>query len=199
MEEVPIQPPPPERRDPLVRAIRGLTAALWVVAIAVFLQIGYYVFVSTVSMKRVLKNVTANLNKQAAEEAASHVSSSSYVPESFEGKQFNELTNEKKIKYASVILLTKHVKDAKGKAKSVISEIVKQKPGTELHYKVGEKFAPYGSMPMNEACTGDGEIVLMVGSPADMREASSYTGDRLDSMGGMTLADLRELAKQDGK
>jgi len=43
----------------------------------------------------------------------------------------------------------------------------------------------------------EGEVVLMVGSPAEMREATSFSGDRIDGEGGMTLAELRELAKRE--
>lgn len=189
--------PAKTEQDLLVRAVRRLTTAVWCVAIGLFVLLAMYLF-SYARFFWFTKGAVSS-DTRVTRSSSTTGGPSFFQRDEFEGKQFHELTNEKKIKYATVILLTRHEKDSKGHVKSVISEVVKQKPGTELHYKVGEEFSPYGYAPSDETCAGDGEIVLMVGSPAQMRESSSYTGDRLDSMGGMTLAELRELAKRGTK
>jgi hypothetical protein len=198
MEDLSGRPPVPEKPDPLVRAVRRLTVAVWVVAIATLLQLAFSVFANTVAARRMMRAISADMSKRAAQEEPTHASTSSISwPESFEGKQFNELTTEKKIHYASVILLTKHEKTPK-RWREIITEIVKVKPGTEFHFKVGEEY-PELSTPADYACSGDGNIVFLIGSPAMMSESSSYTGDRLDSFGGLRIADLREQVKREGQ
>jgi hypothetical protein len=207
MDEIPSQPPVNAKPDPMVRAVRGLTIAVWTLAAVTLLQFSYNAFYYARMMNQFRKSAMSDLNKRLTEEHGHGVGSNSSFQypspsklqaETFEGKQFHELTSEKKIQYASVILLTKHVKEPSGRTKSIISEIVKQKPGTELLYRVGGEYPTYRDREPNAESVGDGEIVLMVGSPADMRESSSYTGDRLGSMGGMTLGEMRAIAKKGG-
>jgi len=169
MDESPIQPPSPDNSDRLVRAIRNLTFAVWCVAAGIFLLLGIYVYSYARFFWRASKVVASDSKSLPAAGGAKFPSS--YQPERFEGKDFNELTNEKRIKYAIAILLTKWVKAPGQKTKAIVSEIVKHKPGTELHFKVGDEYPTYGRP--DSQCAGDGEVVLMVDSPAQMRESSS--------------------------
>lgn len=41
----------------------------------------------------------------------------------------------------------------------------------------------------------EAEVVLRMGLPAEMHEATLFSGDRIDGTGGMTLGELREMAK----
>jgi len=191
MDESPIPPPSPDNSDRLVRAIRNLTIAVSCVAAGVLLLVAMTFYSYARFYWRASRAAASDSKSLAASKSVNFPSSDQ--PQRFEGKDFNELTNEKQIKYASAILLTKWVKSPRQKTRAIVSEIVKHKPGTELHFKVGDEYPTYGR-PDSE-CAGDGEVVLMVDSPAQMRSSSSYTGDRLDSL-GMTLAELREAAKQ---
>ena len=46
MNEIPNQPPLPAKPDPLVRAVRSLTVAVWCMAIGVLLLFGFFLTMS---------------------------------------------------------------------------------------------------------------------------------------------------------
>jgi len=105
---------------------------------------------------------------------------------------FFGLTPADKIKRASAILITGWKTDGAA-VKEVVTEVVKREPGTELYYSVGDEYS-HGA-EMHRDAYGDGEVVLMLGSPAEMRESFSFEGGRIGGMGDMPLTKFRELAK----
>ena len=180
MDEIPNQPPEPGKPDPLVRAVGSLTKAVWSLVGMMVVAFGVFVYALLLPMLQATRSIS-KMQKDVY----------------FDGKLFNELPTEKQVKYASVILITKH-ETTPARVREVIAEILKVKPGTEFHYKVGDEL-PDLSMPAGSACQGDGDVVFMVGSPAQLREVTSYTGPRLDGNAGLLVADLREEAKREGK
>ena len=101
MDETPSQPVEPLNPDPLVKAVRGLSRAVWCMAIGILLLFGFFITMTLWPM--IYSRHTVGPVTQRSEPPT-------WQPEKFEGKDFNELPIEKKIKYASVILITKHVK-----------------------------------------------------------------------------------------
>ena len=123
MDDNPIPPPPPDNSDRLLRAVRSLTVAVWCVAVGIFLLVAMTLF-SYARFYLWAKKPVA-LDSKSFPSTSSGTYSSYPQSQRFEGKDFNELPSEKQIKYASAILLTKWVKNPKGKTKAIVSEIVK--------------------------------------------------------------------------
>ena len=49
----------------------------------------------------------------------------------------------------------------------------------------------------DEAIFGDGAVVFFMGSPATMKMAVTYTGDRIHGLGDIPIELLREKCKED--
>ena len=113
--------------------------------------------------------------------------------------QFHELPIEEQIKKASVIALARYEPDADGKMKAVVKELLKKDPGTVFHYEIGDEYAPSSYYPKEATQYGDGLVIFFVGSPATMRMAMSYSGDRIHSLGDMPLQLLRHKCGKDEK
>jgi hypothetical protein len=116
------------------------------------------------------------------------------VPGSDPFRDFHVWPLEKQIDSASVILITEYVKSG-DRTKSIIKEILKQSPNTRFYYKVGDEFMEMSSSHGFEMGSEKGMIVFLTGNPASTRYGTSYSGDRLGSMGGMTLDELRNTIK----
>ena len=170
------------------KAIRGLAAAVWCLAGVLLAFLAFYALA--------LLRPQALFGQRSSTGSASRsgiTSTPMERPSSFE-PGFPSLMPEEKIKKASAILVTSWKREG-ATAKAVVTEIVKQKPGTRLYYSVGDEYSHFGA-EMPREVYGDGEVVLMVGSPAEMRESYSFEGGRIGGLGDMPLTKLRELAKQ---
>jgi hypothetical protein len=110
---------------------------------------------------------------------------------------FHARPPEEQIKRATVILLTQ-IQKQDDKHKEVISEIVKQGPDIRFYYKVGDEYAMLSHMPSADCgdCEGQGKVVFLLGNPAHMSSSYSYQDDRISGMGGLSLAQLREMAQR---
>lgn len=197
MDEISSQPLQ-VRPDPLVKAVKSLTVAVWCVAIGIFAIVGFYGYSYARFFLLSGKTRASEMRTMTPSTTGSTPVFSDFQPEKFEGKDFNDLNMNQKIKYASVILLTKNVKDG-DLTKAVIAEVVKVKPGTIFHRKAGDELVVSHVYPRKGQCSGDGDLVFMVGPSADFRESASYTGDRVEGPDGVFLSDLREEAKGEGK
>ena len=184
----------PERLefDSLVRSVRRLTIAVWtlvalLVAMIVLPRVSFYL---------------ANRGSAPAPEASS---GPTFQPTSapysaFDVSEFNSFhafSPEEKIRRATVIPLTE-IQGAGEQRKEVISEIVKRAPGVNFYYEVGDQLEPFSRMPLSgcDGCGRDGQVVFLLGNPAQMVSSTSYEGGRIDGMGGLSLERLRELAQQ---
>jgi hypothetical protein len=120
-------------------------------------------------------------------------SSEIMAPEEF--NNFHDWPVEKQIQTASVIAIAKYQK-SDSTLKCIISEILKQKPGTAFYDKVGDEF-PHGNQHIRENTTyGDGQIIFFTGSSATFRYSCSFTGDRVGGLGDIPLNRLRELIQK---
>lgn len=164
----------------LVRAVRGLTIVVGLLLMVTAARLGLEVHGYVRSLQSEPPPLAA---------AASPLDSQS---ESFDGKPFDDLTPEERIRHSSVVLLTKC--DSSGaRNRSIVAEIVKRRPGTMLYYSVGDEFNQMATSKCYDA------VVFLVGSPAEMRFAHSYSDGRIGGMGGMPLSMLRELAAADDR
>jgi alkanesulfonate monooxygenase SsuD/methylene tetrahydromethanopterin reductase-like flavin-dependent oxidoreductase (luciferase family) len=197
MDETPSQPPEPSKPDALVAAVRKLTVAVWAVAVAFFLVVCLYALSYFQMTRRFMQAAHSSAAASPAEPTSRVTSFSMVRPDTFEGKKFGDLPVEKKITYASVIVLTRHERRAQ-QNRELITEIVKLKPGTELHYKVGDELGEL-SKEGDVASSGNGNIVFMTGSPAKAAEAMPYDVARLQAVGGLRISDLRDQVKREGK
>lgn len=116
------------------------------------------------------------------------------APDSDDGdsRQFYELPIEEKIEAASVIALARFEPAEDGRKKAVLKEILKKNEGTTFYYDIGDEFGPLSRYPKENAGYGDGIIIFFEGSPAMMRSAMTFSGDRIAGLGDMPLELLRE-------
>jgi|SRR3989344_4479569 len=171
-------------QDPIARSVKRLTIAIWVLAVVSVLNLCVSI-VSVLFPPFIAQRITASLPKNPIPE----------LSEKFEElRNFSELPIEKQIAGASVIVLATW-KEENGKLKCIISEILKQKPGTVFHYKVGDEYTSGSRYPQERVSYGDGQVMLFVGSPARMQYAVTYSNDRIAGMGDMPLALLREMVQ----
>lgn len=183
----------------VARQLRRLTRAVWVLAVLLGLVLAVlgtagWVVVRTFSGAQVMAPDVGVLG--GADSAPARAS------EPYRYNGFDEWPSERKVSEASAIIVTT-VKGSGKDARDVITEVIKQAPGVEFHYKVGDTYdMGWGSRVQNEADMPElgsrGQIVFFVGSPASMNYAVSYEPDtgRCSSMGGISLDQLRELARQ---
>ena len=110
-------------------------------------------------------------------------------PEKFTepASQFHELNYEEQIKKASVIALARYERSPDGRMKAIIKDFLKKDPGTEIHYKVGDEYASSSYSPKPGTNYGDGVIIFFVDSPAQMKLAMTFEGDRIRGLGDLPL------------
>lgn len=111
-------------------------------------------------------------------------------------RQFHELTLEEQIEGATVIALVQFEPSAEGKSKAVIKEFLKMTAGTKIHYDVGDEYAPRSFYPNKDGVfQGDGIVVFFTGSPATMKYAVNYFGDRIAGLGDIPMKLFREKCR----
>ena len=177
----------------LTRAIRSLTVAVWCLCALMLALIGFYAwsYVRSVRWMRGARSENTATSKALPSRAPS--------AEVDQGKPFHELPPEEMVKQSSAILLTKFQKDGE-RLEAVVIEILKQRAGADLYYKVGDEYADLSRWPRENESYGDGDVVFLVGSPSVMSSAFSYRGDRIGGLGDMPLTRLREMIdRQSGK
>jgi hypothetical protein len=174
----------------LARSVRRLTFAVWcLVGLLAALYATPYVsyFLSS--------RAPAQRSDEAPSPETSEVPYAVDFDNDFHARPVGE-----KVKRASVILLTQLRKDG-GQDKAIVREIIKHAANVRFYYKVGDEFEMLSHIPTSTCsdCEGDGQVVFLLGNPAQMASSYSYEHDRIDGMGGLTLAELRELAQSPAK
>jgi hypothetical protein len=179
-----------ESAEKLAKAIHGLTIALWC-------WIGFQVLLYGSSMFTYLRATSG------ATEGTRFSSSTTFSeplpsdPNEGYDRDFTARPMKDKVRLATAILIVE-MKEIDGVHKAVVQEILKLQPGIRLYYKVGDDYDDLSHMPGEEcdACTAQQRIlVLMHGNPAEMRFSTTFEGDRIAGLGGMTLDELRKLAQ----
>lgn len=111
------------------------------------------------------------------------------------GPPFHELTIEERIKKSSVIALASYESAPDGKKRAILKEFLKKDPGTTIYYNIGDEY-PEGSYYPNEG-RGNNEnlIIFFTGSPASMKMSTTFSGDRIRSLGDIPLELFRTKCK----
>lgn len=128
-----------------------------------------------------------------------HVSSGS-VTVPYEDKHpfienFSDLPIEDKISHSTAIVVTNIMKNDEGTYEQKITEILKKQDDVELYYQIGDVYddhSDYNEYESKGMFVPKGFIIFMGGSPASMRYSVSYSGDRISSLGGLSMEMLRE-------
>lgn len=113
-------------------------------------------------------------------------------------ENFDELSLDQKISNSTAIIVTKIAKDEAGRYKSVVSEVLKKQDDVELYYKVGDEYddSDYNQYEAHGDSIPKGFIVFMRANPARMQFSTSYSGDRVGSLGGISMELLREKCSE---
>lgn len=111
--------------------------------------------------------------------------------------QFYELPIEEQIEEASIIALARYEPAEDGRMKAVLKEVLKKKAGTTFHYEVGDEYSPSSYYPKSGTSYGDGIVIFFEGSPAMMRRAIGYTGDRITGLGDMPIELFRDKCEKE--
>ena len=124
--------------------------------------------------------------------------SSPGAPPAFEDfdNDFSERLPEEKIKRATAIVLTQMRKD-EDRHRVVITEIIKKVRDVSLYYQVGDELDVLSHVPSPACakCEEDRGVAFFIGNPAQFVYSVSFTGERIQTMGGLSLRRLRELAR----
>jgi len=113
-------------------------------------------------------------------------------------ENFSDMPLEDKIFNSTAIIVTSIDKDNSGKYQSTVTEILKKEDDIDLHYKVGDIYEDYSNYNQYEAegrFIPKGFIIFMGGDPASMMYSVSYSGERIGSLGGISIELLREKCK----
>ena len=105
---------------------------------------------------------------------------------------FHELGLEDQIKQSSVIALAKFEPAPDGKMKAILKEFLKKDLGVTLYYNIGDEHASSSYYPKENRSHGDGLVIFFTGSPANMKLAMSYSGDRIHGLGDLPMELLRK-------
>lgn len=165
--------------DAVVRALKRLTVAIWVLIAITTLELLFGLFVTL-------------FPAAVARHFAAQSSDFSSAPPIDQNRDFYNWPLEKQIGAASVIAVGK-MKLEDNIYKCIIAEILKQSPNTTFYYKVGDEYRQgnHAAKPGNDY--GDGQLLFFVGSPAEFRYSVSFSGDRVTALGDMPLDVLRQM------
>ena len=107
-----------------------------------------------------------------------------------------------RLKEASVVLVVEHRLQG-GNVHAFIKEQLRKRPGTEFDLGLGADFTPLMHKAEPGTRYGEGALVLLAGSPAELRESISIHGGVLSvaSRGGggfenVSLPDVKRLVQQ---
>lgn len=110
---------------------------------------------------------------------------------------FYELPIEAQIEEASVIALARYEPAEDGRMKAVLKEVLKKKEGVTFHYQIGDEYTPSSYYPKPGTSYGDGIVIFFEGSPAMMRIAISYSGNRISGLGDMPIELFRDKCEKE--
>ena len=111
---------------------------------------------------------------------------------------FHELPIEEQIERSSAIVLAKFEKAEDGAQKAIVTDVLKLKPGTVFHYKVGDEYPDGRRYPRQEGFSPEGLVVFFEGSPASTRMSMTFSGDRIGSLGDMPMALFKQKCAKSG-
>jgi len=162
----------------IAKSLRWLTFAVWCLVAVSVVQMGAWLL-PLVAPDFYMRRVTASsgVAKQALEP--------------WEGLSFDE-----KVKRSSMVLITEYRRDG-DKLRAIIKEIPKRVPGTQFHYALGEEYPPSTVTPKENTTYGEGDLVLLQGSPATRRESYSIYNGSIPGLADLPLSKVREIIALD--
>ncbi len=171
----------------LTKAVKTLTVVLACLCVLQAAQLGLYAWGYVSSLRTMRQaSVTTEGSPRVSPHSSSLAQPTPEVP-------LHELSPEKMIARSSVILLVTYMPEGE-RFKAVVAEFLKRDPEAILYFSVGDEFPELSyTSKAGETC-GEGQVVFLVGSPAEMRSSYSFSHGRIDGLGGMPLTILRELA-----
>ena len=101
-------------------------------------------------------------------------------------RHFYQLSLDEKIKRSSIVLRTEYVDGTE-----TLVELLKRDEDTEFFYEIGDEFDPFEGYRDTTVDYGEGNIVFLAGSPADLKMSMSYSENRIPEQDGTTLDVLR--------
>ena len=122
----------------------------------------------------------------------SFTESTSSLPRQVMTPNFSELPVDEKIELATAIIIVKYEEGEEGNYKSLVEDILKHAEGVELYYKVGEVYEENSHHKVSDEFVPSRAIVFMEGNPATMRFSTTFDGERVRGLGGISVALLRE-------
>ena len=163
----------PVQSDGVARSIRSLTIAVWCLVAVNVVQVVTWM----------LPFIAPSLltNKLSA--------TPSLPPAAFES--WHGLSFDEKAKRASVILITENKQEG-GMVRAYVKEELQRRPGAVFHYKVGDEYPPLMLVQKENTSYGDGSLVLLSGSPAEMQESMGIFGGNVAALGNMPLSKVRQ-------
>ena len=171
----------PDKADAIARAIRRLTLAVWTLVALVAVHLAMYLSVY----------IPALMNTSWDGPFVSKASPKDSPPRQ-PYKDLSELPPEEAIRESSVILLTKFKAEG-GKGTCEITEILKHAPDVRFYYAVGDEMRFCSYDPNDGSDHGTGQLVFLVGNPAEFRLSTTYFGDRVSTFGDMPIEQLRKI------
>ncbi len=179
--------------DKLARAIRGLTIAIWCF-------FGLQVLTYGASYWNLWRYSSGGTTERTSRSVSSFGTPAGAMDDSESAfdNDFSARPIRDKIRLASAILLLE-MKDEAGVHKAIVQEVLKVKPGVRLYYKAGDEYDELSHYPgggCGDRTLTQHSLVFMMGNPATMRFSTTFEGDRLASLGGMTIDELRRLAQE---
>jgi hypothetical protein len=174
--------------DPLIRAIRRLTVAVWVLCALVAAPLLYRGMESIRLMSRAMRGGVDSVSTTVTR----GITVSTDV---FDAKRFHDMSPDEQVARSSAILLVSYHKDGE-RLKAVVAEVLERRPGTELLYSVGNELRELSYYPKSDETRGEGQVVFLLGSPAEFRSSYSFDAGRIGGMGDMPIDVLREMVKR---
>lgn len=111
------------------------------------------------------------------------------------GMPFHELPVEEQIKKSSIIALARYETAPDGKKKAILKEFLKKEPGTTIYYNIGDEYPPGSFYPTKGRGNNENLIIFFTGSPASMKMSTTFSGDRISSIGDIPLELFRSKCR----
>lgn len=105
---------------------------------------------------------------------------------------YHELAIEDQITHASAIALAKYQPGDDGRMKAVITAILKKDKDVAFYCQAGDEYSDSSYYPRDDTSYGEGLVIFFSRSPATKRMSMGYSGERITSLGDMSLKLFRE-------
>lgn len=105
---------------------------------------------------------------------------------------FHELSVDEMVEKSTAILTVRYEEGENGNYKSIVEDILRKDDGIELYYRVGEVYEEDSHYKITDNHIPKRAIVFMQGSPASMRFSTTFSGERIRGLGGISLSLLKE-------